>query len=147
MANNVPASSVGRLNTALRMMDLPGGRDVMFGVLDYCTGTSLDRANPDLKGFVDRANAAGLVQRECYSGYHAMHGTEGILLITGDLVALSGNADLAKRFYMAAQSATNYGSWALKDLLQRRVSGTQPAAAGALSEIAACSTCHIYELK
>ncbi|HXI56948.1 MAG TPA: hypothetical protein VNO55_12865 [Polyangia bacterium] len=146
-ANNVPASSVGRLNTALRMSNLPAARDVMFGVLDFCAGTPLDHANPDVAGYVERANAASLVHRECYSGYHAMHGTEGILLITGDLVALAGNAELAKRFYTATQSSSTFGTWALKDLLERRLDGQQPAAAGELSGIVACSTCHINELK
>lgn len=147
IANNIPASSVGQLNTALRMSDWAGARDVMLGVLDYCTGSALDRTNPDVNGYVERANAGSLAHRECYSGYHAMHGTEGVIMITGDLIALNGNADLAKRFYQATRSASNYSSWPLKPLMERRISDESPATKAAFSEIAACSTCHIYELK
>jgi hypothetical protein len=145
--NNVPAGSVGQLNVELRAGNLAGARDVMSSVLDYCTGAPLDRANPALDAYVDKANAADLVHRECYSGFHATHGTEGILFITGDLVALSGNPALAQRYYAAAKRATNYPFWPLRPVLDRRMSGEQPITGSELAQAVACSTCHVSELK
>ena len=146
LANNVPAGSVGQLNTELRMGNIPGARDVMYSVLDYCSGAPIDRAKPDLDGYVDKANTAGLVHRECYSGFHATHGTEGILFITGDLVALSGDAELAQQYYAAAQRATNYSSWPLQPLLEQRISGKRPVVGDELASTVTCATCHVSEL-
>jgi hypothetical protein len=107
----------------------------------------LDREHPDLEQFVATANAADFVQRECYSGYYAMHATEGELLQIGDLFTIAGNPELASLYYNATRSATNYDTWPLKPLAERRIAGTQTATAGDLPAVIACATCHVNEVR
>jgi hypothetical protein len=123
IANNIPASSVTRAIGSLLQRDLKGAYAVIWEMMDFCAGAPLDRSNPDVDTYVDRANKSDLRHRECYSGYHATHGTEGTLLIAGDLAALNGNASGAARMYAGMKRATNYGTWALRDLAERRISG------------------------
>jgi len=148
ISNNFPASTALGLGAALRMGDLAGALDTMYGLFDYCNGgAKIDRVNPDVNAFVDKANAAGFVHRECYSGYHAMHGTEGLLLLIGDISALMGNGQVAALYYNGMRRATNYASWPLQPLAERRISGAQPAKASDLSAVRACTTCHVSQLQ
>jgi hypothetical protein len=93
-----------------------------------------------------KANAGTLAHRECFSGYYSMHGTEGLLLLTGDIHALNGNAQAAKAYYDAIASATNYPTWALKPMLQRRLDGSEPANVEKMPLLASCTTCHTNTL-
>jgi hypothetical protein len=97
--------------------------------------------------YVDKANAAGLAHRECYSGYFAMHGTEGSLLIIADLLAVKGNATAAQLFYDGMRRATNYATWPLRPLAERHASGTQPATQDQLPGTISCPACHVNELQ
>jgi hypothetical protein len=97
-------------------------------------------------GYVARANASKLAHRECYSGYLAPHGTEGMLLIMGDLHWAVGEKETAQRYYAALRAATNYKSWPLHGLAERRFAGTQPVKPADLGALVECSTCHVNEL-
>lgn len=145
-ATNVPAASVGLVIGQLSAGDTAGALDTMSNMLDFCNGTPLDRANPDLGGFVDKANAGAMVHRECYSGYFGPHATEGELLIVGDLHAATGNPKLAMLYYRAAMRATTFATWPLRPLVERRIRGAQPAETTDLPAIAACTTCHTNTL-
>jgi hypothetical protein len=148
VSNNFPASTALGIGAALQMGNLPGVLDIMYGLFEYCNGgVKIDRANPDVDAFVDKANAAGFVHRECYSGYHAMHGTEGLLLMIGDISALTGSGQVAARYYNGMRRATNYATWPLQPLAERRISGAQPAIPGDLNSVRSCTTCHVNQLQ
>jgi hypothetical protein len=147
VANNIPASSVGQINFALSMGDIDGALASAYKLADYCNGTPLDHTNPDVNAYVDKANAAGLVHRECYSGYYAMHGTEGELLFIADVLALKGNAALAQRYYDGLRRATNYGTWPLRPLVERLASGAQSVTQDELRATISCPVCHVNELQ
>lgn len=48
----------------------------------------------------------------------------------------------ANRYYQAMRRATNYASWPLQPLGERRFRGTQPVQYAELTAIVACTTCH-----
>jgi len=144
--NNYSASSVGRTIVAIAMRDPASALDIMYNWLKYCNNGSLDRANPDMTQFVSTANAGGFVQRECYSGAFGSHGTEGELLLTGDLFAIAGNTDTANLYYNAIPQAKNYDSWPLRPLVQRRIDNSQPVVRGDLQAVASCTTCHTEKI-
>jgi hypothetical protein len=130
----------------MEQQDLPGARDTFHQLLEYCYGGPVDPDGADAGAYVARANAATLAHRECYSGYHAPHGTEGLLTLSGDIHALNGNAQAAGRYYEAVKAASNYASWPLKPMLERRMNGTEPASPGGAMGLTACGSCHTNAL-
>jgi hypothetical protein len=147
IANNIPASSVTRAIGSILQRDLKGAYDAIWAMMDFCAGAPLDRNNPDVDTYVDRANKSDLRHRECYSGYHAEHGTEGTLLLAGDLAALNGNASGGARMYAGMKRARNYGTWGLRALAERRVSGDLKAVPENMFNISACTSCHVDQAR
>lgn len=146
VAHNIPASSVGQVNAQLGAADKAGALDTMRNMLDFCNGAALDRNNPDLNSFVDKANAGVMQHRECYSGYFGPHATEGELLLVGDLLAATGDMQGASLYYKATQRSASYASWPLRPLAERRISGAQRVKDSELAAIASCTTCHTNAL-
>jgi hypothetical protein len=131
----------------LRMGDMARALEDMYAMLEYCNSGALDRNGGDALRFVAKANAGTLAQRECYSGYHAAHASAGELLILADLHAVNGNPEAARKYYDAVLSVSDYPTWPLKPLLERRRSGAQAAAANTVAAIAdTCGTCHTNTL-
>lgn len=131
----------------LQMGDMVRAQEDMYAMLEYCNSGPLDRNGGDALRFVEKANAGALAQRECYSGYHAAHASAGELLILADLHAINGNTEAARKYYDAVQSVSDYPTWPLKPLLERRRSGTQAAATATVGAIAStCGTCHTNTL-
>jgi hypothetical protein len=120
----------------------------MYALLDYCNGGAQDPNGGDAASYVAKQNAGSLVQRECYSGYYAPHGSSGEILILADLQALNGNATAATAYYTALQSVTDYSTWPLKPVVERRIAGTQAADIGSVTLITStCATCHTNALQ
>jgi hypothetical protein len=131
----------------LQRGELALAQEDMYAMLEYCNSGPLDRSGGDAVRFVEKANAGALAQRECYSGYHAAHASAGELLILADLHAINGDAATARKYYDAIQSVSDYPTWPLKPLLERRRSGAQAAEATTVSAIAnTCGTCHTNTL-
>lgn len=131
----------------LRMGDPARALEDMYAMLEHCNSGPLDRNGGDALGFIAKANAGQLAQRECYSGYHAAHASAGELLILADLHAVNGNAQAARKYYDAVLTVSDYATWPLKPLLERRRSGAQAAALGTVAAIAnTCGTCHTNSL-
>jgi len=146
MEKNPAASGFIAVIFKLQQQDVPGALGAFYQLLEYCSGGPVDHEGADAGAYVARANAATLVHRECYSGYHATHGTEGLLLLAGDVHALNGNAPAAGQYYTAVQAAKNYPSWPLKPLLERRINGTEPPSLAATTGLTACGSCHTNAL-
>jgi hypothetical protein len=146
MQKNPAASGFISVIFKLQQQDVPGALDAFYQLIEYCSGGPVDHGGAGAGAYVARANAATLVHRECYSGYHATHGTEGILLLVGDVHALNGDAQAAGQYYAAAQAAKNFSSWPLAPLLQRRIDGTEPPSLGATTGLTSCGSCHTNTL-
>ena len=147
VANNIPASAITSLVGSLVQKDIKGAEDSIWMMMDFCTGAPLDRTSPDIDTYVDRANKSDLKHRECFSGYHAEHATEGTLLIAGDLAALNGNATSAARMYAGMKRAKNFGTWGLRALAERRIAADLKAVPENMLSISACSSCHVDQAK
>ncbi len=131
----------------LRMGDMARAQEDMYAMLEYCNSGPLARDGGDAMRFVEKANAGALAQRECYSGYHAAHASAGELLILADLHAINGDAEAARRYYDAVLKVSDYPTWPLKPLLERRRSGALAAAANTIGALAVtCGTCHTNTL-
>ncbi|HEX4422343.1 MAG TPA: hypothetical protein VH165_30730 [Kofleriaceae bacterium] len=141
--NNQIATGLIAVIGDLHMQNAAKALDDMYALLEDCNAGPLDRAGGDAAAYVAKQNAGMLAQRECYSGYHAPHGSPGELLILADLHAITGNADAARAYYSALKGATDYATWPLAPLVERRLSGAQPAdLAGAGVITSTCATCH-----
>ena len=103
MQKNPAASGFISIIFKLQQQDAPGALDAFYQLIEYCYGGPVDHDGADAGEYLARANVATLAHRECYSGYHAPHGTEGLLLLGGDLHALNGNAQAAGQYYAAVQ--------------------------------------------
>jgi len=147
MANNHVANGLIIVIGDLQIGNTTKALTDMYAMLEYCNGGPLDRSGGDAAAYVAKANAGSLAQRECYSGYHAPHGTTGELLILADLNALNGNAQIARAYYDALQGATDYATWALGPLVERRRSGAQAPDLATVGTITnTCATCHTNAL-
>ena len=146
--NNHAATGFITVLNDLQMQNTAGALADMYTLLEYCNGGPLDHSGGDAGSYVAKANAGMLVHRECYSGFYAPHGSAGEMLILADLQALNGNAQAATAYYTAVQSVSDYSTWALKPLVERRLAGTQPAVLGLVGVIAStCATCHTNTLQ
>lgn len=139
--NNVPANRIGRLTFALVQSDPKTALDLFYDVMDHCLDRKADRSEPPVEEFVAKANQGALAHRECYSGYFAPHGTEGALFVGAELVAVNGNAALAKKFYQAASESRSYETWKLRAVNERRLAG-EPAKVENMVAVVQCGTCH-----
>lgn len=146
MQKNPAASGFISIIFKLQQQDVAGALDAFYQLIEYCSGGPVDHEGAGAGAYVASANAATLVHRECYSGYHATHGTEGLLLLAGDVHALNGNTEAAARYYSAVQAAQNYASWSLKPLLERRINGTEQPSLGATIGLTGCGSCHTNTL-
>jgi hypothetical protein len=146
--DNFAATTFGTVINDIAMGDYALALTDLYALLDFCNRGPVDRNGGDAASYVTQANAAALAQRECYSGYHSAHGTSGLMLVAADLHALTGNAAAAKKYYDAIVTASDYPTWTLKPLIERRRSGAQAASAEALRAISGnCNTCHVDVLR
>lgn len=147
VANNYVATALIKVIFALQSRDTVQALADMYALLEYCNSGPLDKSGGDVAAYIAKANAGALAQRECYSGYHAPHGTSGELLILADLLALDGQDLAARAYYDALPSVTDYPTWPLKPLVERRRSGTQAPELATVSAITnTCATCHTNTL-
>ncbi len=146
MQKNPAAGGFFSIIFKLQQQDAPGALDAFHQLIEYCYGGPVDHDGADVGAFLARANVATLAHRECYSGYHATHGTEGLLLLGGDLQALNGNAQAAGQYYAAVKAANNYAFWPLKPLLERRINGTEQPSLAAAMGLTGCGSCHTNAL-
>jgi hypothetical protein len=142
MKNHAATAFIGVIGD-LQQQKASNALDDMYALFEYCNNGPLDHNGGDASSYVTKQNAGSLVHRECYSGYYAPHGSEGELLVLGDIQALNGNPQAANAYYRALQQTTSYSTWALKPLVERRLSGAEPAELSQDAVLAStCATCH-----
>jgi hypothetical protein len=147
--HNPVATGFNRVVQDLARQAPAQGLTDIYTLLEYCSGGALDHTDADAAHLVAKLNAGQLRHRECYSGYHAPHGSSGLLLIVGDLQALNGNQHAALAYYRAVRDTSDYASWPLAPVVERRLAGggAAPNAGEAASIAATCGTCHVESLR
>jgi hypothetical protein len=93
--------------------------DSLWQALDVCAGTTIDRANPDLKPYMHLQTAVGR-KKACWSeGTIAPHSFEGFMLNLGSGLVKAGQVDAARVMYANAKYADNYASWPYRSYLEQ----------------------------
>lgn len=145
---NPVASRFGQAVSAISAGNAAGALETMLAFLDYCRGAPVARDGADAGQIVEKMNAGALQHRECSSGFYGPHGSSGTLQIVGDLLAVNGHPDAARRYYAAVKQTSDFATWPLAPITERRL--VDGAAAPSVPEVAAitatCGTCHVRSL-
>jgi hypothetical protein len=92
--------------------------DSLWQAIDACVGTTLDRANPDLKPYLYLQTSVGR-KSACWSeNAMAPHSFEGFMLNLGNALVKAAQVDAAKIVYANAQYASNYATWPYRSVLE-----------------------------
>lgn len=89
----------------------------MWGTLDNCIGTRLDRANPDIKPYLPRENAP-VGDRACWSSDKVPHNMEGMFLFFGNILVKNGDVGSARVMYANAKLIKGFSNWRDRGLLE-----------------------------
>jgi len=92
--------------------------DSLWQALDTCTGTRLDRSNPDLGPYLALQTSVGR-KKACWSeGDLAPHSFEGFMLNLGNGLVKAGQIDTARVMYANAKYADHYANWPYRQVLE-----------------------------
>ena len=86
--------------------------------LDACIGTQIDRANPDMKPYLQLVTSVGRKKACWWEGDIAPYGFEGLTLNLGNGLVKAGRVDVAKVMYANARYAGNYSTWPYRGVLE-----------------------------
>lgn len=92
--------------------------------LDECTGTKVDRHNPDYSAYMALATTQG-TKRVCWNSWIAPHNFEGFFLNMGDMLVKSGDWQTAQKIYANAKLSPDYESWKFAPVLEARIQNAQ----------------------
>jgi hypothetical protein len=86
--------------------------------IDNCVGTTIDRANPDLKPYLHLFISVGRKKACWWGGAIAPYSFEGYLLNLGNGLVKAGQIDAARVIYKDATLAGNYQTWPYRRVLE-----------------------------
>jgi hypothetical protein len=92
--------------------------DSLWQSIDACVGTQIDRANPDMKPYLQLVNSVGRKKVCWWEGDIAPYGFEGLILNLGNGLVKAGQVDAARVMYANARYAANYETWPYRDVLE-----------------------------
>jgi hypothetical protein len=96
--------------------------DSLWQALDACTGTAIDRTNPDIGPYLDLQTAVGR-KKACWSESKiAPHSLEGFMLNLGNGLVKAGQVNTARTVFANAKYADNYAGWPYREVLEQIVS-------------------------
>ncbi len=123
------------------------GLESFFQVFEACTGTQLDRQNPDLSAVL-----GPLTDPECSNQPHHPHSFEGSLLLFGDALVKDGNPDAGLGVYERLTQAPGYPEWSYRSVVEQRLASDLEATAALYADAGAsngpplgaatCLQCH-----
>ena len=96
------------------------GLEQQWRNVDVCTGTVVDRRNPDLDPVFTRETLVGR-QRVCFNSWIAPFNVEGFFLNLGDMLVKDGQTATGVQLYEAARRVPGYDRWPYRDVLERRI--------------------------
>jgi hypothetical protein len=92
--------------------------DSLWQAIDACIGTQIDRANPDMKPYLQLVTSVGRKKACWWEGEIAPYGFEGLVLNLGNGLVKAGQVDAATVMYANAKYAGNYATWPYRDVLE-----------------------------
>jgi hypothetical protein len=96
------------------------GLEWQWQTLDVCTGTKVDRKNPDYSQSMRLETTEG-TKRVCWNSWIAPHNFEGFFLNMGDMLVKSGDWQTAKTIYANAKHSKTYTEWPYRQELEDRI--------------------------
>jgi hypothetical protein len=107
--------------------DFAAGLESLFLLVEACTGSHVDRDNPDVSGMLGNVR-----DPDCGNGKaHIPHNLEGTLLMFGDSLAKAGKPDAALPVYETVTKTADYTEWAFRSIIESRLSANLDALAAA----------------
>jgi hypothetical protein len=107
--------------------DFATGLESLFLLVDACTGSHVDRDNPDVSGMLENVR-----DPDCGNGKaHIPHNLEGTLLMFGDSLVKAGKPDAARPVYQAVTKTADYTEWAFRSIIESRLTANLDALAAA----------------
>jgi hypothetical protein len=100
------------------------GLEMQWRTLDLCSGTTVDRRNPDFARFMHLETQTG-PKRVCWNSWIAPHNFEGFFLNMGDMLVKSGDWAGAQKVYANARLSSTYASWKHRAVLESRIEQAQ----------------------
>jgi hypothetical protein len=100
------------------------GLEMQWRTLDLCSGTTVDRRNPDFAAYMRLQTLQG-PKRVCWNSWIAPHNFEGFFLNMGDMVVKSGDWATAQKVYANARHSPTYASWPYRPALEARIEQAQ----------------------
>ncbi len=92
--------------------------DSLWEGLDSCVGGTINRANPDVKPYLNLVTSVGRKKACWWKGDIAPYGFEGYMLNLGNGLVKAGQVDAARVVYANAKYADNYSTWPYRDVLE-----------------------------
>jgi hypothetical protein len=100
------------------------GLQMQWRTLDLCSGSVVDRRNPDFTGFMQLETQQG-PKRVCWNSWIAPHNFEGFFLNMGDMLVKTGDWATAQKVYANAKLSPSYAQWKYREVLQARIDQAQ----------------------
>jgi hypothetical protein len=100
------------------------GLEMQWRTLDLCSGTTVDRRNPDFAAYMHLQTQEG-PKRVCWNSWIAPHNFEGFFLNMGDMLVKAGDAATARKIYANARLSPAYASWKYRPVLEARIERAQ----------------------
>lgn len=92
--------------------------DSLWQGLDSCAAGRVDRANPDLKPYLNLVTGVGRKKACWWEGNIAPYSFEGYMLNLGNGLVKAGQVDAAKVIFANAKYASNYSTWPYRAVLE-----------------------------
>ena len=92
--------------------------DSLWQDIDACIGAHIDRANPDVKSYLNLVTGVGRKKACWWKGDIAPYGFEGLILNLGNGLVKAGQIDAARMMYANAKYADNYETWPYRNVLE-----------------------------
>ena len=128
--------------------------EYQWKTLERCSGTKIDRDNPDYTFALAQESLEG-DKRACWNSPVVPHNFEGFFLNMGDMLVKAGAPETAKTIYANARLSKTYDDWPYRELLEERIRNADAnvltfryPSAGAKTETVmvtstfACVACH-----
>ncbi len=96
------------------------GLEWQWKTLDLCTGTTINRNDPDYRPYLALETTKGR-KRACWNSWIAPHNFEGFFLNMGDMLTKQGNWQTAIKIYNNAKLSKTYSTWPYRNMLERRI--------------------------
>ena len=100
------------------------GLQMQWRTLDLCSGTTIDRSQPDFAPYMQLQTQQG-PKRACWNSWIAPHNFEGFFLNMGDMLVKSGDWATAQQVYANARHSPDYARWPYRPVLEARITQAQ----------------------